>query len=361
MPSLHSRLRQGSTQAFTLIELLVVIAIIAVLIGLLLPAVQKVREAANRLKCNSQLKQLTLACHNYHDVYLAFPPGNKNYQGDQGSWMFLTLPYMEQENLYKKVTSLQDGKASYGERGWHMQVALDKGVLPRKLPYTRCPSDGWEPEEPRYSNYIGSSGPQCNYGNCDYHPFQQYCNGDYAPNVPPPRILYPGYEPSMSWGNTSDPRLLRGMFARGLVSDGTGKRTDGPAIRIGDVTDGTTNTILLGETLPQQCEFQRFGVYWGWAGYNTVSQGQTIQFINYPIEDTDHTQFISDCNVGCPSGDSRNCIMNWHITWGFKSNHSGGVNFGFVDGSVRFISQNIDHQTYQYLGCRHDGQVVEAP
>src|SRR5262249_53907412 len=244
--------------------------------------------------------------------------------------------------------------------GWSMAVAVRAKLLPKKMPFTRCPSDGWELDDPRYSNYIGSSGPQCNYGNCDYHPFQQYCNGEYAPNVPPPRILYPGYEPSMSWGDTSDARLLRGMFARGIVNAGD-RRSDGPAIRIADVADGTTNTILLGETLPQQCEFQRFGVGWGWAGYNTVSQGQTIQFINYPIQDTYRTTFISDCNVGCPGGDSRNCIMNWHITWGFKSNHSGGVNFSFVDGSVRFISQTIDHQTYQYLGCRNDHQVVDVP
>jgi prepilin-type processing-associated H-X9-DG protein len=143
------------------------------------------------------------------------------------------------------------------------------------------------------------------------------------------------------------------MFGRG-----PGGAATGPKIRIGDVTDGTTNTILIGETLVEQCEFQRYGYPPGWAGYNTVSQGQTIQPINYPILPTNQTAFTSDCAAGCPGQDPAHCIMNWHVTWGFKSKHPGGANFCFVDGSVHFLSETIDHQVYQYLGCRDDGQVL---
>jgi prepilin-type N-terminal cleavage/methylation domain-containing protein/prepilin-type processing-associated H-X9-DG protein len=350
-----SRLLSGppSRRGFTLIELLVVIAIIGVLIALLLPAVQKVREAANRTRCQNNLKQLALACHAYHDIFLSFPPGNRNKGGDKGSWMFMTLPYMEQDNLYRQVTALKTSSGGdYESNGWSMSLAVNAGLLPHKLPYTRCPSDGWDPDNPRYSNYIGSSGPQCNYGDCGYDPFQPNCNGQDFPMVPPPLDTWPGYGPSMSWGDTTDPSLLRGMFGRGPGG------ADGPAIRLAQVTDGTSTTILLGETLPQQCEFQRFGNSYGWAGDNSVSQGQTIQPINYPIDDTDQLTFTSDCSVGCVNGDPTHCIMNWHITWGFKSKHPTGTNFAFVDGSVHFIRQDIDTQTYQYLGCRHDGQVV---
>src|SRR4030081_3658353 len=107
MPRYSFRFRWPRNWGFTLIELLVVIAIIAVLIGLLLPAVQKVREAANRMKCQNNLKQLALACHAYHDVNLAFPRGDTGGWGnDKGSWIFFTLPYIEQGPLFQQVQGL---------------------------------------------------------------------------------------------------------------------------------------------------------------------------------------------------------------------------------------------------------------
>src|SRR5262249_23755010 len=147
----------------------------------------------------------------------------------------------------------------------------------------------------------------------------------------------------------------RGMFVRG-----------GAKIRVADVTDGTSNTLLLGEILPEFAEFQRY-TNLGWAGSNNVSQGQTIQPINWPIDPIpldgpDHySAHCRQAGTGACASGREHCLWNWHVTWGFRSRHPGGVNFAFVDGSVHFLSERIDHQTYQYLGCRNDGQHVTLP
>jgi prepilin-type processing-associated H-X9-DG protein len=232
------------------------------------------------------------------------------------------------------------------------------------LPFARCPSDDWDLTNGFLCNYVGSSGPQCNNtpsGNCDTPIFQKYCNGvnqnQSGPAVPPTLnpLTYPGYEASYTWGDTNKTSLVRGMFVRG-----------GAKIRIADVTDGTSNTILIGEMLPQFSEFQRYTSY-GWVGSNDVSQGQTIQPINWPIDPIPlpgPASYSANCMQtgpgACPSGPTH-CMWNWHVTWGFRSKHLGGANFAFVDGSVHFISDSIDHRVYQYLGCRNDDQPVALP
>lgn len=347
--------------AFTLIELLVVIAIIAILIALLVPAVQKVREAAARAQCQNNLKQLSLACLNYEGAYKRMPRGNERpasasfADGDNGaSWMFVVLPYMEQGPYHDQVRAAGT-----------LANAVTLGIVPPKsvLPFTRCPSDHWERSDPRFANYVGSSGPQCNNppttGGCNTPIFQQYCNGDNSglavPNTLSPRT-YPGYDASYTWGDTNNADLVRGMFVRG-----------GATIKIAHVIDGLSNTLLLGELLPEFSEFQRYTTN-SWLGSNNVAQGQTIQPINWkidPVPGNTIAAYAAECTAAphgtyCPSGPTH-CMWNWHVTWGFRSHHSGGVNFAFGDGTVRFIHQNIDHKTYQYLGCRHDNQAVTLP
>ena len=328
---------------FTLIELLVVIAIIAVLIGLLLPAVQKVREAAGRAKCQNNLKQIALACLHYESAHGYLPPGGGAFGvADQGSLHVHILPYMEQDNLYREIRRFRN-----------IREARAAGVLPRTFPYARCPSDGDEPDNPRYCNYRGSMGPQCNRGPCgpSGDPFQEWCNGT-SDQPPLPRPKLPGYAHSPNHGDTPDPAQVRGLFNR-----------YGARIRLASVTDGMANTLMIGELLPYLNYSYRISTGdAGWADSDGGSNpASTIVPINYRINPSTfgHTEFVN-CAVNCPEGADR-CIWNWAVSWAVKSNHPGGTNFAFGDGGVRFVSQDIDHAVYQYLGCRNDRQAVALP
>jgi prepilin-type N-terminal cleavage/methylation domain-containing protein/prepilin-type processing-associated H-X9-DG protein len=330
-----------SRRAFSLIELLVVIAIITVLIALLIPAVQRVRESAARTQCQNNLKQLALGCHRYHDLNRHFPPGGKygrltglvvDCHYAQGNWLVYTLPFMEQDGLHGKlqpflgyvnVNNPMDPKNNA------IAMAVKAGVLPALLPYGRCPSDSFDLKAP-VCNYVGSMGPQCMTGG----PYDKYCSGSaFSPPL--------NYGRSPVIGSTLNASQIRGMFNR-----------RGDKIAIKQVTDGTSSTILIGETLAGEQGFQTKspgefgGMYYikNWAkteGGNT--HGTTIIPIN--------------TRTPCPSA----ACDDMGLSFGFKSNHGQGTNFAFVDGSVHFISKDIDHRTYQALGCRNDGASVSVP
>jgi len=328
---------QTSRRGFTLIELLVVIAIIAILIGLLLPAVQKVREAAARATCTNNLKQLGLTIHAYHDLEGRLPYNLTNKTTavpdstlwspapvDKGGWLVRVLPYLEQSATFAQFQNLDQTTAA--------AVSYTGGTLP-VIKTFRCPSDATDSGLPR-NNYVGVVGPVTTSNPCSAAiSYYTYANGtSFSPSL--------GYTSGTDLGNTTNPANVRGVFNR------FGARLD-----FRSVSDGLSNTLFVGESTILENAHLRGG----WSGHNSgTAHGTTVMPINYPITKT-------------TGGSAEQCInplanyYNWGVSLGFRSYHPGGANFVFGDGAVRFLSQNIDHKQFQLLGCRNDGQSVQIP
>jgi prepilin-type N-terminal cleavage/methylation domain-containing protein/prepilin-type processing-associated H-X9-DG protein len=307
-------------RAFTLIELLVVIAIIAILIALLLPAVQQAREAARRSTCKNQLKQYGLAIHNYEGTYGQIPPAGANWQRPQVGWQVQILPFMDQTPLYNALDFQITGRQPYdtlmpgGKRARQMQT-----------PYARCPTDSSE-ENPSWAttSYSGSMGSQRTPS------ANGSCNTFFTPGV-----NYHATQGTADHGNTVATTNLSGVFGRLLAK-----------VKFAQVSDGLSNTIFVGEILPDCNDHTG-----GWWLYNGM--GNAHASTSAPLNTMDTcTENQADTSLPCRAKN------NWNYSWGFRSRHTGGAQFLLGDGSVRFLSENIDYQTYQRLGGRADGEVV---
>ncbi len=308
---------------FTLIELLVVIAIIAVLVALLLPAVQQAREAARRSQCKNNLKQFGLALANYHDTYGYFALTSTNTCcGTAPNLGFIPrlLPYLDNAPLYNMINMIAPDATV---------TLLPTGAMIRTvtLPITICPSDGYLGPNPgpnnfALTNYDGSAGSQG---------FSS-ANGACQP------YLATAFKPG--FGDVLDITQISGMGTR-----------SGAAVKIANVTDGTSNTIHMGEVLPSCNDHSPNGGYWAENGFN-FHAGTDVPINNMTTCSWATASLIQ--NPGCTAQ------SNWNLSWGFRSLHTGGAQFLFVDGSVHFLSANINYLTYQQLGGKADGQTIGA-
>lgn len=336
--------RKKRSQGFTLIELLVVIAIIAVLIALLLPAVQQAREAARRSQCKNNLKQIGLAFHNYHEAVNCFPPAywaviatpttDQNAKGV----MSQILPYMDQAPLFNLIDQnvpLYGGVTGFNATIQAANVALAKTVIPTFM----CPSSPANKIDTNYLYPAGAFGPFPNAnatwegGRCDYV-VTTGVRGDFA------QIAYSG-----SAGGDRDGAL---QVAGQIGADG------GQAGRIRDITDGTTNTLLLAErTGGTKIWFKSAGAPIGFQVYGPTNGGSWSDVI------LGENWLRGTGANGVPGADGGPCPINCSNLRGdgYHSFHTGGTHGLLADGSVRFINENIAALTLAGLITRSKGEV----
>jgi prepilin-type N-terminal cleavage/methylation domain-containing protein len=316
--------------AFTLIELLVVIAIIALLIGLLLPAVQKVRGAAARIQCSNNLKQIGLACHNYHDAYQAFPAQYSSL----GAWVVSLSPYLEQDPFYQQwlATVTTSSPATARAKGGpnSLQATVIKPLV--------CPADA-------------------------------------LPNPPIAQIVAPGVNPGYpdglyssltSYGPNTGTRGWASNFDPPKVDDGVFLVLTSKSVRIADITDGTSSTILFGETYYRDPLWKTFSdqCLWApsqhlddmtqmaaWNSYSSVARNALAQ-INWQLAP-------SDVGGPFPGPFTPPCYDLMYKRLGsYGSGHGGGANVVSADGSVHFLRDSLSLATLQALSTRAGGEVI---
>ena len=295
-------------RGFTLIELLVVIAIIAILIALLLPAVQQAREAARRSTCKNSLKQLGLGLHNYHDRYRMFPPGGMS-GGNQLTWCAMILPDIDQAPLFKQFNFSTQTYTSFNALGL------------TRIPVFLCPSAiGTNEYTTNTAEYSGGN--------------QTYTTHYYGVMGPIGTYTINGTTSTYPLDPNNSSLTGQGGYAAG----GLLYRNSNTGIR--DITDGTSNTFLLGEMSyakdAQGNTNTAFRIWTRGAQGNAMGSCKNIQYrIN---------------QQAYQNGNNFNSVS-------FGSNHTGGCQFLMGDGSVRFVSENVNFNVYQATASRNGGEV----
>jgi prepilin-type N-terminal cleavage/methylation domain-containing protein/prepilin-type processing-associated H-X9-DG protein len=328
------RRARRALRAFTLIELLVVIAIIAILIGLLLPAVQKVREAAARMSCSNNLHQIGLALHNYHSAYETFPPGgvtNGPCCGTESgaTWTIYLLPYIEQDNLYKLYDFTKTNEANADPK-------LAFSVVRQFVKTYNCPSD---------PNINQLAQPETGPGSD-----RLYATGSYR--------AVAGVTDGLGWFDAECGRIYP-LGQRGVLhsmSDPASPPAFPPKYtappygkeRIASISDGTSNTIAVGE-YTTRTDIHRT-TFWGYT-YTSYNQSEVV----LPPQSRQLLPDYNKCVLIGGVGTSNPCKRGW------ASFHSGGINFCFADGSVHFISTNVDMLQLAAMATIANGEVVALP
>jgi len=382
------RNRRSNRLGFTLIELLVVIAIIAILIGLLLPAVQKVREAASRMSCQNNLKQMGLALHNFADKTNGRLPaaminsgrvnmpggatGTTNYKGPEVDLQAIyglgstsatyrvfnhtgfvaLLPYIEQDNLFRQYSyqAISNGSNPYGcTMGPDPAGNPNRSVGAQPIKTYTCPGDNNPAQVVVATDAAGSF-------------YERGVNGTF-PGVARSNYLFnTGYytDYDRDWANSA-------IWARGPFGNNG-------ATSIASMRDGTSNTIAIGEAT-QDYHSTSYGPYWG-AGTHTSVHGRILQYTPGVTQATGGVgpttcggsacginYCIAYCGINAPNAQmvsgTTGTNGQFQYAWQFGSKHTNGANFVFCDGSVHFLNSSIDYvNVFQCLATPEGGEPI---
>jgi prepilin-type N-terminal cleavage/methylation domain-containing protein/prepilin-type processing-associated H-X9-DG protein len=316
------RLREK--HAFTLVELLVVITIIGILVALLLPAVQAAREAARRMQCSNNLKQIGLATPSYENAYKVFPAGGYHLPSDgsrKGSIFVYLLPFIEKQSVFDAFDFrvFDIGGQKYPGTTTEIRSTVVSTYV--------CPSD----DHPATYEISADDAGSLWIGN------RIVALHNYTASAGPTKVWNrPGCECNLNFDNYAkaefDAKPTVGAFNR-----------LGICLSVAEFTDGLSNTIFVGEQRPL-CSIA------GQLGWDSQDNGCGFTSTVVPLN--------SDSCTREPSGNGCARYCNCNTSNGFKSTHPGGVNFVFGDGSVHFVPETIDMWTYQWLGGRSDGHTV---
>ncbi len=325
-------MKKTQRRGFTLIELLVVIAIIAILIALLLPAVQQAREAARRSTCKNNMKQMGLALHNYHDNFTKFPIGSRAPNNQPNNWRFALLPFLDQAPLYQ-LTKTQPGsdvnfwEGGSGSYNGDTLYFKDKVITPIYM----CPSS---PDPPiTYANGVVEQGSQSH--------------------------MYVGI-----MGAYPDPAARTNvsyLSGHGSWATNTGCLLINECIGIRDITDGTSNTIIIGEQSRYKSSSPKLlksDYTSGWAGTpytGKITKWTADRGAGFTYFGTGTTAIFHSPN---PTSTGAEASQPYDYNTPLTSYHVGGIHVLLADGSVRFLGDNTDLKLIQKLGVRNDGFTV---